>query len=127
MKSNRCAANSVVRLRQSFRMPAPRRSWSPSRGLHKMIADRRNTIVATPVPENRRMAFLPRVFGERLMLVGENLVYSWAKFLSPDYRGGLWSYYDLSNGAFYMSPCAPERLRFQVGGNGFDGEMSADA
>lgn len=47
--------------------------------------------------------------------------------LSQDYKGGLWHFYELSNGGFYLAPNKTERMRVEVDGNGFDGAMSADA
>ena len=41
-----------------------------------MAVRRHNAIVATLVPENRRLAFLPKMFGERLMLAAEELTIS---------------------------------------------------
>src|SRR5699024_7866425 len=58
-------------------------------------------VTATPVPEAERMQFLPRFFGRRYMLLGESLVYSWMHQLAPDYHGGFWDFYTLSNDAYY--------------------------
>jgi hypothetical protein len=45
-------------------------------------------------------------------------VFDTASQLSPDYNGGYWEFYNLSNGGFYIagigdavSRCVPERLR----------------
>lgn len=44
---------------------------------------------ATLVLEYRRMAFLPRLFGHRLLIIGEHAVFSFMEQLSPaDYDGG---------------------------------------
>lgn len=61
------------------------------------------------------------------MLKGEALVYGWLDQLSKDYTGGLWDFYTLSNGGFYMAPSGDKRFSIDVSGNGFSGEMSADA
>ena len=55
------------------------------------------------------------------------MVYAWLRRLSKDYDGAYWHYYTLTNGGFYMAPRLTERLRLEVSGNGFEGEMSADA
>lgn len=47
--------------------------------------------------------------------------------LSEDYNGGFWNFYTLTNGGFYMAPAGDKRMRLEVDGNGFSGEMSADA
>ena len=53
---------------------------------------------AMPVPEERRMAFLPRLFGARLLLVGEHTVFGFMERLSPtDYTGGMWDFLELAD------------------------------
>lgn len=52
----------------------------------------------------------------------ENAVYLWMGKLCPEYSGGFWKFYNLSNGSFYMQPpksyelCSP---------NGFMDEVTA--
>lgn len=83
-------------------------------------------VSATLVSENLRPQFLPKHLGS-LMLKGEFLVYGWLERLSKDYGGGLWHFYELSNGGFYLAPCDNKRFKVEVLGNYFSGEMSADA
>lgn len=85
-------------------------------------------IKAYRVAEKDRLDFLPRYFTPRWMLRGESLVYAWMRRLSPDYQGGYWEFYKLSNGGFYMAP-SPDReaLRLVVSANYFDEVVSADA
>ncbi|PTB17774.1 antirestriction protein [Trinickia symbiotica] len=90
------------------------------------LTDCDNKVQATLVPMLRRMQILPRYFG-RYMLVAEAIVYRSLESLCQDYSGGYWDFYELSNGGFYMAPSTTHRLRLQCDGNGFDGEMSADA
>lgn len=85
-----------------------------------------NTITATVVNAGARLAFLPRVIGNHY-LRAEQSVYNYMDYLAPDYTGGLWNYYELSNGGFYMAPQITERMQIEVDGNGYSGEMSADA
>ena len=87
----------------------------------------KSTIVATPVPVVKRLNFLPELFGPKLMMRAEGLLYSYAGSLTSDYQGGLWEYYKLSNGGGYAAPTSPERMTISVHGNGFEGEMSCDA
>ena len=61
------------------------------------------------------------------MMRGEALVFGWLDALSEDYNGGFWNFYTLTNGGFYMAPAGDKRMRLEVDGNGFSGEMSADA
>lgn len=84
-------------------------------------------VTASLVPDNNRLFFLPSYFGPRLMMRGETLVYAWLDRLSQDYNGGYWHYYTLSNGGFYMAPKLSDPLCLEVDGNGFSGELSADA
>lgn len=84
-------------------------------------------ITADLVAESERLSFLPTFFGPRLMLRGEVLVFGWLDRLSADYTGGLWNFYTLMNGGFYLAPSTSKRMRLAVEGNGFDGRMSADA
>ena len=83
------------------------------------------TITAQLVAEENRLETLPKHFGRYLMQV-ENMVYHFARRLVPAYTGGLWHFYELSNGGFYMAPDA-KSMHLYVDGNGFDCEMSADA
>jgi Antirestriction protein len=82
-------------------------------------------VTARLVDDARRLGTLPRYFEDRMMRF-EGAVFDWMHRIAPDYRGGFWQFYDLSNGGFYM---APDRgsYRLRIDTNGFDGTMSADA
>ncbi|ACC72528.1 antirestriction protein [Paraburkholderia phymatum] len=84
-------------------------------------------VTYTEVPASERLAFFPKLFGTRMMMAAEAMVYDRASELSINYRGGLWSFYTLSNGGFYMAPQSPERLAVLVRSNDFECEVSADA
>jgi hypothetical protein len=84
-------------------------------------------ITASRVPDNRCMRFLPDALGYRNMLYAEDLMYRWAAQLSPDYQGGSWDFFKLSNGGAFAAPVAPARLRLMVAGNGAEVELSAEA
>lgn len=84
-------------------------------------------IVATEVPEDKRLFVLPEFFGFNLMLRAEALVYGWMSKLSIDYTGGGWNFYKLDNGGFYMAPSEEKAWRIAVGGNGYEGTVSDDA
>lgn len=83
-------------------------------------------IVASAVPSHQRSGFLPAHLG-RHMIIGEALVSGWLDRLCIDYNGGLWDFYTLSNGGFYMAPINEKPFTIDVPTNGFSGEMSADA
>ncbi|WP_233854150.1 antirestriction protein [Paraburkholderia sp. HD33-4] len=82
-------------------------------------------ITATVVPTRQRLAFLPDVFTPRLMMQGEAMIYRQADQLSADYNGGLWAFYRLSNGGFFVAPDNDKRYTISVAGNGYEGEVSA--
>lgn len=85
------------------------------------------TIEVSLVEDEKRMAFLPAMFGPRNMMRGEGLVYGWMRRLSSEYNGGFWNFYRLSNGGFYLAPTGESLVKLSVWGNGFDGTMSPTA
>lgn len=89
--------------------------------------DSRGAVVASIVPEGRRMEFLPSKFGVTAMLKVETAVFAWIERLCPAYTGGYWNFVELSNGGAYMVPSGAETFDVCVEGNGFDGRVSADA
>jgi len=60
-------------------------------------------IVATVVPEEARLEFLPRHFGTHMLTV-ENYVYAQFATLCPTYTGGYWHFSDVSHGGCYLAP-----------------------
>ncbi|WP_147061408.1 antirestriction protein, partial [Kozakia baliensis] len=72
--------------------------------------------------------FPGRIRGLPGFLWGEAQLYNFAQKLCPDYRGGFWSFYRLSNTGLYAAP-EMERATVPVqwADNFFDGEMSPDA
>jgi hypothetical protein len=66
------------------------------------------------------------LFGFHFPIHLEPLIYATADSLSPDYQGGYWDFYSLSNNSFYMVPAGNTILHVCCE-NGFDGELSADA
>jgi Antirestriction protein len=95
---------------------------------HNPPADGKDAIARIDVrrvDDSRRLATLPRYFGHRLMMF-ESTVYDFMHQFAPDYRGGFWQFYELSNRGFYMAPDR-DSFRFCVNTNGFEGVLSADA
>ncbi|WP_246038941.1 antirestriction protein [Peristeroidobacter soli] len=84
------------------------------------------SIQARRVAEAERLEMLPRHFG-RHMLTVEDAVYTFMRRLAPQYAGGYWNFIELSNGGVYLAPHGETIFRIDVEGNGFSGEMSADA
>ena len=56
----------------------------------------------------------------------EPAIFNMARVLAAQYEGGLWDMYQLSNGAWYMSPSS-ETAYTVSSMNGFSGVLSADA
>ncbi|HFT8010373.1 TPA: antirestriction protein [Burkholderia cenocepacia] len=84
-------------------------------------------IQSTLVVEELRMRFLPVRLG-RHYLRGEGMFFDWARRLSPDYTGGHWLFFELSNGGFYVAPAAmqvPVTVSWHL--NGYDGQMGVEA
>jgi hypothetical protein len=82
-------------------------------------------ILATRVNELDRLRALVRHFGPYLATCERN-VYGVLDEISPEYAGGYWHYYELSNFGFYMAPDLAS-LQISVEGNYFDGSVSGDA
>ena len=78
------------------------------------------------VPETLRSEHVGDLFGIHFPLQLEPFIYTVTGQMAPDYKGGYWQFYSLSNGGFYM---APETHRsFPVScQNFYRGTLSADA
>lgn len=85
-----------------------------------------HAISAVRIAERDRLRALPRHFGVQSMLRVESAVYAAMRELAPEYRGGYWHYYEMSNGGFYMAPDASAPFAVSVDGNGFRGSLSPD-
>lgn len=83
--------------------------------------------IPTLVPEDKRLDFLPGLFGPGLMIQGEAFTFGFASQLSKDYGGGMWNFYTLDGTPLFMAPADSKRFRMFVEGNGYEGEVSADA
>jgi hypothetical protein len=83
-------------------------------------------IIATLVPDEKRLDFLPRHLGTLCVRI-ETLIFSILDQASPDYAGGFWEFFELSNGGFYIAPQTQRRLRMKWDDNYFEREMSAGA
>jgi len=85
-----------------------------------------NSITATLVKDNQRLAFLPKHLGS-LMLKFEPLIFQILNNICETYDGGYWHFYELSNGGFYMAPDMDDLLPIFIDLNGYEGKVSADA
>ena len=82
---------------------------------------------ATLVPEERRLDFLPKLLSDRWLMRGENAIYDFMGALSPDYSGGMWQFFERDGQPLYMAPKRDDRMHISWHGNGYQGEVSADA
>lgn len=85
-----------------------------------------NQITSAVVPEELRLNVLPRYLGSHY-LTGESYVYDWAARLCSQYEGGLWHFFELSNGGFYMAPATLGRVAVRWHLNDYNDMMGADA
>lgn len=83
--------------------------------------------VAILVPEARRSAFLPELFGPKLFFAAENNIYNFMQWLCPDYRGGFWQFLEHRGKPLYLAPTSAPHYRIACRSNGYEGEVSADA
>jgi hypothetical protein len=84
------------------------------------------TIYRDLVPDDLRVGHTAALFGAEFPRRLEPHVFTMAERLSPDYHGGYWLFYGLSNGGFYMAPDS-EAIHVVRSENGFVGPMSSDA
>ncbi len=91
----------------------------------KPFNNEQQAIVATVVPEEDRLEFLPRHFGTHMLTV-ENCLYAQFAKLCPTYIGGYWHFYDLSNGGCYLAP-SHERYPLVHADNFFEATVSGHA
>lgn len=84
------------------------------------------TITRQRLDEGERVDFTARLFGAHFPLLVEPFVYGMAENITPEYRGGYWTFYRLGNGGFYMAPDS-ERYYPVSCQNGYEGILSADA
>lgn len=82
-------------------------------------------IEAYKVSPRARLGILPRHFGPHMMTV-EAKIFDLLRQFSPQYGGGEWAMYELSNGGFMMTP-SDASYRLSIPSNGYEGEMSAEA
>ena len=85
-----------------------------------------NLVTRELVPENQRMAITERLFGIHFPLHLEPVIYGITDRMAECYSGGLWEFYTLSNGGFYMAPSSDDVFRVTCD-NQFEGDLSADA
>ncbi|MEW6119222.1 MAG: antirestriction protein [Pseudomonadota bacterium] len=83
-------------------------------------------IACQRLSDGKRRSHTSRVFGIHFPLLIEPFIHAVAESLSPEYEDGDWTFYRLSNGAFYMAPLSDKYFPV-VGLNGHEDILSADA
>ncbi|EFL84201.2 hypothetical protein HMPREF0326_03252 [Desulfovibrio sp. 3_1_syn3] len=78
------------------------------------------------VEEGQMTEAITSYFGFKAYVVEIN-TYAMLDMLSPDYHGGSWNFYKLSNGGFYMAPSKKRTYRILCNENEYDGTMTSDA
>ena len=78
------------------------------------------------VPEDQRTVITERLFGIHFPLRLEPVVFGITEKMTTEYNGGYWSFFQLSNGGFYMAPAGDEVFHV-ICDNMFEGDLSADA
>lgn len=74
-----------------------------------------------------RVEFLPRHLGIASTMRFENTVFTMADRFSKSYGGGMWDFYDLSNGGFFICPAGDGTYHFENEMNYADVTLSAQA
>ena len=82
-------------------------------------------ITATQITGNRRVRALPRYFRQGMPLV-EPMIYNLMDRYCPDYAGGFWDFYGLSNGGFFMAPSHEDSYRMVNAENYSDETLTAE-
>ena len=83
-------------------------------------------ITATQIDGRTKGSFASSLFGSFFPMLLEPFIFGFADRLSPDYSGGNWNFYALSNGGFFMAPVHDSQFRV-LSENGYQGEMSPEA
>ena len=84
------------------------------------------TITRQLVKNYDRVNHTAGIFGVHFPMCLEPFVYSVTDSIAPEYNGGYWEFYSLSNGGFYMAPKSDSVFHVSCD-NGFEGNLSADA
>ena len=108
-----------------FPLPMKTLTWEPSffRSQFMMCT---TTSTCQRLKDSERISFPAELFGVHFPLLVEPFVYGVTESMAPEYKGGYWQFYRLSNGAFYMAPDSGSYFPVACQ-NGYDGVLSADA
>jgi hypothetical protein len=79
-------------------------------------------ITARKVAVSKRLETLPRHFGRNFLAV-ERCIFGTMRSVCPDYDGGYWEFWELSNGGFFMALDKTDRYQVTEYANGFSDEV----
>ena len=85
-----------------------------------------NQVTRELVPESQRLDHVGQLFGVHFPMQLEPFIYTIAGQMAPDYRGGYWQFFTLSNGGFFMAPETEKTFAVSCE-NYYRGPLSADA
>ena len=78
-------------------------------------------------PVTHRTNFTPTLFGKRLFMAGENMVYNIARSMCNEYTGGYWEYVaNKDQTVMFMYPKTDEKFEVKAQ-NYYQGTLSAEA
>lgn len=93
----------------------------------KTMANQINQITFEKVDDKERIAFLPKKLGTQCVKF-ENIVFSIMGRANPEYTGGFWDFYRLSNGGFFIAPdIVKHHIKMTWEDNYFSGSMTPNA
>ncbi|MBA8246819.1 antirestriction protein [Escherichia coli] len=85
-------------------------------------------ITVTTLPDEQRINFWPRYFGNvRQWVFLEPQVFSWLDLWSTDYQGGVWEFRTLSNGGAFLTPPDCDHYHLFNESNGNEAILSTEA
>lgn len=83
-------------------------------------------ITRRQVADDQRIEHTAAIFGIHFPMRFEPVVYRITETIAPEYSGGYWKFYALSNGGFYMAPISDNAFHVSCD-NGYEGKLSPDA
>ncbi|ECF2412568.1 antirestriction protein [Salmonella enterica subsp. enterica serovar Bietri] len=85
-------------------------------------------ITVTTLPDEQRINFWPRYFGNvRQWVFLEPQVFSWLDLWSADYQGGVWEFHTLSNCGAFLTPPDCDHYHLFNESNGNEAILSTEA
>lgn len=88
--------------------------------------EERTTVTRALVPDDKRLSHIEALFGTHFPLLIEPVIYGITERMAEGYQGGLWQFWRLDNGGFYMAPDSDQIYQVSCD-NYFTGQLSTDA